>query len=133
MSDNIEPLSSKIDILSDKIDKLYDIIYQENKGLIEIQKRLIQERIGVSTVVTAANIPTITTDKNKINITKFGEDRIKVEGNTYDRRDIIKSCGQAKWENGDKSWSLPLESLDILVEKLQEAGLEKGNEFVINV
>ena len=40
-------------------------------------------------------------------------DRILITGNTYDRRDMLKSHG-AKWEGTKKGWAVPVEKHDAL-------------------
>lgn len=132
----LDDLAVKVDKLYNIVDKLHDVIVQENKGLVEIQARLIHERLGVQVPVTINTHPTTpapTVNKNIIEVTNYGIDRVKLVGNTFNKRDLIKSCGQAKWENNDKCWTLPLDLLEVIESKFVESGLQKDVDFVINV
>jgi|JI9StandDraft_1071089.scaffolds.fasta_scaffold00916_16 hypothetical protein len=133
----LDDLAVKVDKLYNIVDKLHDVIVQENKGLVEIQTRLIHERLGVQIPVTINTHPTTpaapTVNKNIIEVTNYGIDRVKLVGNTFNKRDLIKSCGQAKWENNDKCWTLPLDLLEVIESKFVESGLQKDVDFVINV
>lgn len=101
---------------------------KEFRGLIEIQQRLIHE---IRLNVQMPNPPleygndnkkevVKTSFDEKIKISNLGSDRIKIEGKTFDYKHLIKSSGYARWESELKVWSLPIESLDILVEKFKQ-------------
>lgn len=112
-------------------------IQKELKGLIEIQQRLIHERLKVPmppppTDQSEEKVTKSSTDC-KIQITSFGQDRIRISGNTFDYRPLIKSCGTAKWEGELKSWSLPVSSLKTIIEKFKEINLEMDKDFKIDV
>jgi len=106
---------------------------KEFKGLIEIQQRLIHERLGVPIPASPKEYGEDTNLKNKIEISDFSDGRIKVSGNTFDYKSAIKEAGQAKWEQTTKSWSLPIESLEKLVENFKDLKLVEAKDFVVNV
>lgn len=102
----------------------------ELKGLIEIQQKLIHERLGapVPTTVEKVNnkIITITKDLNTILLT----------GNTYAYNSIIKDSAKecntnAQWNSSKKAWILNEDCLDNLVKKFKDAGLVQDTDFVI--
>jgi hypothetical protein len=118
----------------DEVKAMIKELKKELRGLIEIQQRLIHERLGVAVPPPPKEYGEETTSKsNKIEITDFSEGRIKVSGNTFDYKTAIKEAGQAKWENSSKSWSLPSSSLDALVKNLEGLNLVSGKDFVVNV
>jgi hypothetical protein len=118
----------------DEVKTLIKDVKKEFKGLIEIQQRLIHERLGVAMPPAPKEYgEEIGSKSNKIEITDFTEGRIKVSGNTFDFKSAIKEAGQAKWENSSKSWSLPKDSLENLVKNLENLNLIADKDFVVNV
>lgn len=109
--------------------------YKKNlKGLVEIQQRLVHERLGVTPPPPPKEYgEEETTNKPKINITSLGSDRIRVAGNTFDFKSAIKDAGFAKWEQSTKSWSLPSDSLDQLIKNLEAVNLKKDADFSVDV
>ncbi len=113
-------------------------IQKELKGLIEIQQRLIHERLKVPmppppTEYGEEKVAKSAGSECKIQIVSFGQDRIRISGNTFDYRPLIKSCGPAKWEGELKSWSLPVSSLKTIIEKFKEINLEMDKDFKVDV
>lgn len=112
-------------------------LQKEFKSLVEIQQRLIHERLKVPMPPPPTDYSEEKTVKNnndcKIQIVSFGQDRIRISGNTFDYRPLIKSCGSAKWEGELKSWSLPLSSLKTVIEKFKEINLEVDKDIKVDV
>jgi len=106
---------------------------KELKGLVEIQQRLVHERLNVPVPPPPKEYGEETTSKAKINITAIDSDRIRVAGNTFDFKAAIKEAGAAKWEQGTKSWSLPSESLDQLIKNLEAVNLVRDTDFSVNI
>lgn len=106
----------------------------ELKGLVEIQQRLVHERLGVSVPPPPKEYGEEPTSKTapKIHITSIDSDRIRIAGNTFDFRTAIKDAGTAKWEGGTKSWSLPSDCLDKLIKNLEDVNLVRGTDFSVN-
>ena len=130
---NMDPLIPVMETLVE-IKTMIKELKKELRGLIEIQQRLIHERLGVTVPPSPKEYGEETSAKsNKIEITDFSEGRIKVSGNTFDYKTAIKEAGQAKWENSSKSWSLPASSLNNLVKNLEGLNLVSGKDFVVNV
>jgi hypothetical protein len=118
----------------DEVKQMIKDLKKELKGLIEIQQRLIHERLGVAVPPSPREFgEEAGSSKNKIEISDFSEGRIKVSGNTFDYKMAIKDAGPAKWEQESKSWSLPLKSLDKLVKNLEGLNLVVNKDFVIKV
>ncbi len=104
------------------------------KGLVEIQQRLIHERLGVPVPAPPNEYGEETTAKTaKINIISIADDRIRVSGNTFDFKAAIKEAGFAKWEQGTKSWALPSDCLNKLIKNLEAVNLVNGTDFSVNV
>jgi hypothetical protein len=107
---------------------------KELKGLVEIQQRLVHERLSAPLPPPPKEYgEEITTKGAKINITSIDGDRIRISGNTFDFRTAIKNAGIAKWEGGTKSWSLPSECLDQLIQNLEAVNLVRDTDFSVNV
>jgi hypothetical protein len=106
------------------------------KGLVEINQRLIHERLNVPVPPPPKDFgeenKTATKSSAKITISNFG-DRIKITGQTYDYRPLIKEVGCAKWEGEIKAWSLPLDSLKTLLEKFKEANMLVDRDIKVDV
>jgi len=122
----------------DEIKNMIKDLKKEFKSLIEIQQRLIHERLGVPVPAPPKEYgeessSSSSSKSNKIEITNFGSDRIKVSGNTFDYKTAIKEAGTAKWENASKSWSLPIDALDKLVKNFEGINLVANKDFVVSV
>lgn len=103
------------------------------RGLIEIQQRLVHERLGTTVPISPKEYGEETSNKTKIEISNAGNDSIKVSGKTFDFKEAIKSSGAAKFDQGSKSWTLPLDCLDKLVKNFEAINLVKGTDFSVNV
>ena len=104
------------------------------RGLVEIQQRLVHERLGVPVPVSPKEYGEESTSKPvKINIISIDDNRIRISGNTFDFKTPIKEAGQAKWEQGTKSWSLPADCLDQLIKNLEAVNLVKDTDFSVSV
>lgn len=101
----------------------------ELKGLIEIQQRLVHERIGAP-IPPSPSVEEPIKKSTKINILVTG-DNCKVSGNTFDYRDTIKSVGHVKWEQETKSWVLSSSCLESLISGLESRNLVKDTDFII--
>jgi len=111
------------------------------KGLVEIQQRLIHERLGV----TAPPPPkeygedTVVVSKAKgktglkMDIVNLDDNRIRVSGKTYDYMLAIKDSGSASFDKESKSWTLPLGSLNKLILNFEAIGLSRDVDFSVNV
>jgi hypothetical protein len=103
------------------------------KGLVEIQQRLVHERLSVPIPPSPKEYGEESSHKPKITITSIDGDRIRIAGNTFDFRTAIKNAGTAKWEGGTKSWSLSSECLDQLIQNLEAVNLVRDTDFSVNV
>lgn len=113
-------------------------IRRDFKGLIEIQQRLIHERLNVPMpnppVEYGEESAVVSKKKNEgIVISDFSDGRIKITGNTFNYRDTIKSIGGSKWEANTKVWSVPSSELEDLVTKLESLKLTNGKDFTVDV
>ena len=102
---SISTPATKEDI--DEVKSMIKDLKKELKGLIEIQQRLIHERLGVAAPPPPKEYGEEPSSKNKIEIVDSGKNRIRVSGNTFTVKDTIKDSGECKWEGGTKLWSLP--------------------------
>jgi hypothetical protein len=135
--EEISKLSNSLKSMETELTLKISNIHKEFKSLVEIQQRLIHERLKVPmppppTDYSEEKIVKNNTDY-KINITSFGQDKIRISGNTFEYRPLIKSCGYAKWEGELKSWSLPLSSLKTVIEKFKEINLEVDKDIKVDV
>ncbi len=105
------------------------------RGLIEIQQRLVHERLGVAVPISPKEYGEESNSKTtlKIDISNLGDDRIKVSGKTFDYKDAIKEAGSAKFDQVSKSWSLPLDSLNQLIKNFEAVNLVRDTDFSVNV
>lgn len=102
------------------------------KGLVEIQQRLVHERLKVAIPPSPQEYGGESNLKVKINITCAEGNKIKVSGNTYDIKDTIKNTG-GKFESSTKSWLLPFDCLDQLVKNFEAINLVKDTDFSVNI
>ncbi len=106
-------------------------IRKDLQGLIEIQQKLIHERLNVSVPPPPKEygvekiVNNIENNINyKITISPFGSDRIKITGKgTFDHKNVIKDSGPARWEGELKFWSLPISCTETLINKFKGVGL----------
>lgn len=106
----------------------------ELKGLVEIQQKLIHERLGVPIPPSPKEYNEETSVKlPKINIISIPDNYIRVAGNTFDFKSAIKDAGYAKWEQTTKSWSLPTNCLDKLISNFETLGLVRDVDFSIGI
>ncbi len=130
-------------ILSVKNELLVEInkIRKDLQGLIEIQQKLIHERLNVSVPPPPKEygvekiVNNIENNINyKITISQFGSDRIKITGKgTFDHKNVIKESGQARWEGELKFWSLPSSCTETLINKFKGVGLIIDKDICVNV
>ena len=132
-----EPISRKdIDEIKYSLIEIKSLIkdFKRNlKGLVEIQQRLVHERLGVPVPQAPKEYGEEPVSKAKINIVSLDSDRIRVSGNTFDYKSAIKEAGISKWEQATKSWSGPLENLDQLIKSLEAVNLVKDVDFIVDV
>lgn len=144
LKNNINELKNCIDELknntNNNINDLKTIsktFKKELKGLVEIQQKLIHERLGVEPPPPpkeyGEDSTNNTTKTSKIDIVSIDADRIRISGNTFDYKSCIKNAGNAKWEQSTKSWSLPSNSLDQLISNFESMNLVKNVDFSVNV
>lgn len=136
--EEIKILNESLKSMETEITLKISNIQKELKGLIEIQQRLIHERLKVPmppppTEYGEEKISKPVSSDCKIQIVSFGQDRIRISGNTFEYRPLIKSCGPAKWEGELKSWSLPVSSLKTIIEKFKDINLEMDKDFKVDV
>jgi len=128
---------SNSDLLNElnELKTLVKSLQKEFKGLVEINQRLIHERLGVAPPPPPKEYGEESTSKSSkaIEIQDFTKGRIKVSGNTFKYKDSIKDAGGCKWEGDIKSWSLPIDSLNKLIINLEDLELVNGKDFVVNV
>jgi hypothetical protein len=128
--------SSELDDIRKDLAEIKTIVKsfkKELKGLVEIQQRLVHERLGVPVPPAPKEYGEEPANKAKINIVSLGEDKIRVSGNTFDFKSTIKEAGISKWEQATKSWSGPLECLDQLISALEAVNLVKDVDFIVDV
>lgn len=136
--EEIKKLSESLKSMEIELTSKISNIQKEFKSLVEIQQRLIHERLKVpmppppSDYCEEKPVKSNSSDY-KIQINSFGQDKIRISGNTFDYRPLIKSCGPAKWEGELKSWSLPLSSLKTVIEKFKEINLEVDKDIKVDV
>lgn len=130
-------MSSELNEVKEEIKEMKTIILSlkdELKGLVEIQQRLIHERLGAPTPLPPAN----NTDRinNKIITISKDLNSILLTGNTYAYNSIIKDAAKecnttAQWNSSKKAWVLNEECLDNVIKKFIDSGLVRDTDFVI--
>lgn len=120
----------------DEIKSMIKDLKKELRGLIEINQRLIHERLGV----TAPPPPKEYGEDSvpvKMEITDAGPGFIKISGSqTYDFKSKIKEAAPtniAKWDGPTKSWKMPGQYLDQLIKNLESVNLKKDKDFKVLV
>lgn len=108
----------------------------ELKGLIEIQQKLVHERLGAPIPPPPTNVSE--KQNNKIITITKDINSILVTGNTYSYNSLIKECAKdrntsAQWNASKKAWILNEDCLEDLVKKLENSGLNKETDFVVKV
>jgi hypothetical protein len=135
--EEIKKLSESLKSMEIELTLKISGVQKEFRSLVEIQQRLIHERLKVPMPPPPTDYSEAKTVKSisdyKIQISSFGQDRIRISGNTFDYRPLIKSCGPAKWEGELKSWSLPQSSLKTIIEKFKEINLEVDKDIKVDV
>jgi hypothetical protein len=110
---------------------------KELKGLVEIQQRLVHERLGAAVPLPPKEYGEETSSKSVgIELSSTSDDRIKITGKkSFDIKETIKQSApfKAKFNAGDKSWSIPSEYLDALIANLEAINLVKDKDFSVNV
>lgn len=113
---------------------------KEFRGLIEIQKRLIHERLGVPIPPPSNEYAQPEGKKpSSIEIKNYGDGRISIQGNTYEYNSAIKEAAssngeKARWEPApQKLWHVSDKCLSSLIENFRNVGLEEGKDFTVNV
>ncbi len=101
------------------------------KGLVEIQQRLIHERLGVQMPNPPKEYGEETKSTLKIDVTYLGSEQIKVSGKTFDYKTAIKEAGPAKFDTSSKSWILSSECLENLIKNFENVGLVSGTDFSV--
>ena len=99
----MEKIAEQLTRIEKKLDKLLDEYEEEdNSNLKKSTKKKAPRKKKPKVINKVGDV--IFTNYN---------DRILITGNTYDRRDMLKSHG-AKWEGTKKGWAVPLEKHDAL-------------------
>jgi len=110
---------------------------KELKGLVEIQQRLVHERLGAPVPLPPKEYGEESSSKSiGIELTSTSDDRIKISGKkSFDIKETVKQSApsKAKFNAGDKSWSIPSEYLDTLIANLEALNLVKDKDFSVNV
>ncbi len=115
------------------IKKMIYGLKDELKGLIEIQQKLVHERLNAP--IPAAPVTEKSSNKKQITISK-DMNSIVLTGNTFDYNSIIKETAKenntsARWESSKKAWILNEECLDDLIKKFENAGLDRDTDFIV--
>lgn len=129
----MEELKKEIAELRELVQQCAKEVKNEVRGLIEIQQRIIHQTMGVPVPPKPQPLTEYGT-KYGIEITKLGDDRVKISGKkTFEIREVIKSAGNgnAKFDQDTKTWSIPLHCLGNLVDKLTEQKKEFMNRVEI--
>ncbi len=107
------------------------------KGLVEIQQRLVHERIGAPVPLPPKEYGEESSSKSiGIELSSTSDDRVKITGRkSFDVKETIKQSApsKAKFNAEDKSWSIPIEYLDTLIANLEALNLVKNEDFSVNV
>ena len=137
---NEEILAAIAEVKENQADlkKLVSDTKKELRGLIELQQRLIHERLGVAPPAPPVEYAQPEGKKVKnIQIIDYKDGRIGVVGNTYDYNSAIKGAAavndeRAKWDPAPaKTWHMPANCLDALIENLRALDLEEGKDFEV--
>ena len=105
------------------------------KGLIEIQQRLVHERLGAPVPLPPKEYGEETSSKSiGIELSSTSDNRIKISGKkSYDVKDTVKKFTGARFSGEDKSWSIPSEHLDDLIKNMEALNLVRDKDFLVNV
>jgi hypothetical protein len=107
------------------------------KGLVEIQQRLVHERLGAPVPIPPKEYGEETNSKSAgIELSSTADDRIKISGKkSFDIKETIKESApsKAKFNASDKSWSIPAEYLDDLITNLEAINLIRDKDFIVNI
>lgn len=117
------------------IKKMITDLKDEFKGLIEIQQKLVHERLNAPTPAAPVSVVEKSNNKKLITISK-DMNSIVLTGNTFDYNSLIKETAKendtsAKWESSKKAWILNEECLDDLIKKFENAGLYRDTDFIV--
>ncbi len=136
----LEAVNAELKEGQNEIKTMIKGVKQELRGLIEIQKRLIHERLGVPNPPASTEYAQPEGKKIKnIEIKNYTDGRISIAGNTFDYNSAIKAAAtdngqRARWEPAPhKLWHMPEDCLDSLVENLRNLDLEEGKDFSVDV
>ena len=117
-----------------EIKKMITSLKNELKGLIEIQQKLVHERLSAPIPPP----PSSSAEKTNNKIITISKDlgNIVITGNTYNYNSVIKESAKdndtnAQWNSSKKAWIMKEECLETLIKKFTEAGLNSDTDFVI--
>jgi hypothetical protein len=108
---------------------------KEFKGLVEIQQKLIHERLGAPIPAPPTNYGEEDKKQYKsINIEYQADGTATITGkNTFNYKELIKESGngRAKFITETKGWNIPSSGVDSLIEKLNDLNLQKDKDYFI--
>lgn len=107
----IDPRDNQIKKLLELTDKLT----KQNECHIEIIQKLIRQIYNLSGLIPK-EVEIVPEKVKGIRIEKFTETLIKIYGNTYDSRHLIKQIENCTWIQDDKMWTIPTDKLDSIKE-----------------
>ncbi len=112
----------KINKTISDLNKKYEEFHNDLKGFIEIQRSLVNDKLGIK----------VEPIKEKIKYIKIvkKDEYVELLGNTYNHRKAIKSYG-GSWDNDTKSWNINIDQLESFIGYLEEKELVKGIDYVI--
>jgi hypothetical protein len=116
-----------------EIKQIVKTFKKELKGLVEIQQRLVHERLGVAVPISPKEYGEEPNSKTKIDISSLPDGRIKVSGKTFDFKSAIKDSGYAQFDLTSKAWTLPGNCLNKLILNFEAINLVKNVDFTVNI
>lgn len=112
--DSIEnTIQTKFEQLEDRISRLETKPVYEPKTSSSTETKTTAKKASTTKVVKVA----APIKKGNINIDVYS-DCLLVTGETFDRKDLIKSLG-GKWSGEHKGWTIPIKQMDNVKEKLE--------------
>ena len=128
ISKEILEIRKEIAELSSGVKKLSEEnhhIRLENKALVDVQKKLVHERLKVPEPENRAAEPPamskVAKKQAQVTVTRISPSQISVGGQSFHYNSWIKAAGPARFEKDSKTWTLPIECLGALEDNFRGA------------